>query len=83
MGIPVIATDIPCHRGISPAVMLAPDNSPETLAGAILHYRELAPAARQELWEAAVRDSQGYTWQARARTLAEFLKQEVIDQNPA
>lgn len=83
MGKPVIATDIPCHQDISPAVLLVPDNSPETLADAILYYRGLAPAARAELRDAALHDSQQYTWQARACTLAEFLKQEVIGQTGA
>ncbi|MCL7455017.1 MAG: glycosyltransferase family 4 protein [Anaerolineae bacterium] len=73
MGRPVLATDLPCHRHISEAVILVPDNRPATLAEAILRVKRLPPGERQRLSQAALRDAQQHTWRARAAVLASFL----------
>jgi glycosyltransferase involved in cell wall biosynthesis len=78
MGKPVLATDIPCHRDISEAVRLVPDNRPSTLAEAILRIKESSQEERRILSETAIRDAQQYTWQARAKVLADFLYEEVL-----
>ncbi|MGC9336062.1 MAG: glycosyltransferase, partial [Anaerolineae bacterium] len=73
MGKPVLATDLPCHRRISEAVLLAPDNHPSTLAALILRTSHLCQADRQHLREVALRDARRHTWRARAGALAHFL----------
>jgi glycosyltransferase involved in cell wall biosynthesis len=73
MGVPVVATDMPCHQGISRGVTLVPDNRPETLATAI---RSTA-AIRPELAQQALTDAQAHTWGVRARVLAQFLDELV------
>ena len=79
MGKPVLATDLPCHRGLSEGILLIPDNSPETIANAILEYRNLPPERKAYLQAAALRDVKNHTWRARARTFADFIKQEVLE----
>jgi len=73
MGVPVVATDMPCHRDISSAVTLIPDNRPETLATAISHLAPVGPAIAQQ----AIADVQRHSWQARAEILAAFLDRLV------
>ena len=78
MGKPVIATDIPCHQGISKSVLLTPDNSPKAIAEAIIRYRNLTATEKIELKDSALLDAQKYTWQAHARTLDRFIREEVL-----
>jgi glycosyltransferase involved in cell wall biosynthesis len=73
MGVPVLATDLPCHRGISEAVILTPDNRPSNLAEAIVRIRELPVRQRRILSETALRDAQQHTWRVRAEVLADFI----------
>lgn len=73
MGKPVLATDLPCHRNISEAVILVPDNRPTTLAAAILHIKHLPVQQRQRLSKVARQDAQQHTWRAKAQALALFL----------
>jgi glycosyltransferase involved in cell wall biosynthesis len=73
MGKPVLATDLPCHRGISEAVILVPENQPSTLVEAILRIRSLPADERQRLSRVARRDAEQHTWRIRAQTLARFL----------
>jgi glycosyltransferase involved in cell wall biosynthesis len=77
LGKPVLATDLPCHRGISEAVLLVPDNQPSTLAASILRTSHLSQRERQRLSNVALRDAQRYTWRARAGTLAHFLHEQL------
>jgi glycosyltransferase involved in cell wall biosynthesis len=78
MGKPVLATDIPCHRGISEAVILVSDNDPSTLAEGIQRMKELPVEEMCRMEQAALRDVRPHTWSARARTLADFLYDQVL-----
>ena len=73
MGKPVLATDLPCHRDISEAVVLVPENRPLTLAEAILRIKCLPVQERQRLSGVARRDAQEHTWRVKAQVLARFL----------
>lgn len=73
MGVPVVATDMPCHRDISAAVTLVPNNRPETLAAGIWQAAAGGRAASQQ----AIEDVRQHTWQARAEVLAAFLDRVV------
>ena len=73
MGKPVLATDLPCHRNISEAVILVPDNRPSTLAEAILRIKHLPTQDKQRLSAVARQDAQQHTWRAKAQELARFL----------
>lgn len=76
MGIPVLATDLPCHRDISEAVILIPDNHPETIAAKIeilINDQNL-----KNLRSVAIEDAKMHTWKPRAETLSAFIMNEVL-----
>jgi glycosyltransferase involved in cell wall biosynthesis len=79
MGIPVLATDIPCHRNISDSVLLLSDHTPASFARKIIEYRSLTKQQKDHLRECALKDSQKYTWRARAEILAGFLHSVLDD----
>jgi glycosyltransferase involved in cell wall biosynthesis len=81
MGKPVLATDLPCHRNISEAVLLLPDNRPETIAEAILNFRGLTAENQASLHQTALTDSRRHTWRARARSLACFLRSDILKES--
>jgi glycosyltransferase involved in cell wall biosynthesis len=78
MGKPILATDLPCHRNISEAVILVPDNRPSTLAEAIRRIKRLPIQEKTRLSNIARQDAQQHTWRAKAQALARFLH-ELID----
>lgn len=78
MGKPVLATDIPCHRDISDAVLLVPNNSPHTVAQGIINCMNLSVRSKTQLREKALADSQKFTWKARAAILADFIHNQVL-----
>jgi glycosyltransferase involved in cell wall biosynthesis len=78
MGKPILATDLPCHRNISEAVILVPDNRPSTLAEAIRRIKRLPIQEKTRLSNIARQDAQQHTWRAEAQALARFLH-ELID----
>ena len=78
MGKPVLATDIPCHRGISDAVWIVPDNSPILLANGILDYRGLSEKSKSEIQKEAISSASEYSWRARAGILADFIYTRVL-----
>jgi len=78
MGKPVLATDLPCHQNISEAVILMPNNSPKTIADAVIDYRSLSLEKKAGLHKAALRDAKKNTWRVRAETLAGFIQKEVL-----
>jgi glycosyltransferase involved in cell wall biosynthesis len=78
MGKPVLATDIPCHRGISEAVILVPDNAPSTLADSILRMKDLPAQERHRLGEIAQQDSRHHTWAVKAKVLTDFIYGHVL-----
>lgn len=71
MGIPVLATDLPCHRNISEAVIIIPNNKPQTIAHKIekliqeKNFGELSPIA--------LKDAKKNTWRIRAEILSKFI----------
>jgi glycosyltransferase involved in cell wall biosynthesis len=77
MGKPVLATDLPCHRDISEAVILVPENQPSTLAEAILRIRRLPVSERRRLSRVARRDAEQHTWRVKAQALARFLHELI------
>jgi glycosyltransferase involved in cell wall biosynthesis len=78
LGKPVIATDIPCHRNISEAVLLTSTNSPADLADEIVSYRLLAKEERERLSLKGQWDVRKHTWRERARTLATFIGNQIL-----
>lgn len=80
MGKPVIATDIPCHRSVSEAVMLAASDAPSALADSILRFRQLAPQEKSRLQNVASQDVQRQTWRERAHVLADFIRNQVLNE---
>ena len=78
MGKPVLATDIPCHHELSDAVLIVPDNSPQSLAQGILDYRKLSAPVKSEISELAKSDASQFTWKARAGILAEFIRTKIL-----
>jgi len=78
MGKPVLATDLPCHRNISDAVILIQDNSPGTIAKAIMDFCCLSPERKAEYRDTALRDAKNNTWRSRAKNLSSFLKEKVL-----
>ena len=78
MGRPVLATDLPCHRNISEAVILVPDHRPSTLAEAIRRIKRLPVHEKLRLGNIARHDAQQHTWREKAQALARFLH-ELID----
>ncbi len=81
MGKPVLATDLPCHQGISEGVILVPNNSPETIAKAIIEFRNLSAEKKAYLRQTALRDAKKYTWRARAEILSNFIKEKILIDN--
>lgn len=74
-GLPIVCSDLPVLREVLiPDVnaCLVPPEDPAALAQAV---RELAqnPARRQIMAETAQRHLDGYTWESRARRIADFL----------
>lgn len=80
MGKPVLATDIPCHENISRAVILVPNNEPETIAEYIARFRHMNAEDKEALREAALHDSKQYTWRSKAEILAKFIEENVLNQ---
>ena len=78
MGIPVLASRIPCHQDISPAVLFLKDYTSQAFADAVESYRLLPIQEKDGLRAIALRDSKLHTWRERARVLADFLKYEVL-----
>jgi glycosyltransferase involved in cell wall biosynthesis len=78
MGKPVLATDLPCHKNISDAVIIIPNNDPSTIAGAIEDYRNLPKSEHLRLSDVALRDSRTRTWRAKAEALSKFIEEQVL-----
>ena len=76
MGIPVLATDLPCHRAISDAVILIPDNQPETIASRI--EKLINDQSLNNLRSVAIEDAKIHTWKTRAETLSAFIMNVVL-----
>jgi glycosyltransferase involved in cell wall biosynthesis len=76
MGIPVLATNIACHQNISNAVILIPDNHPETIAYSI---EKLVEGNNfRNLSQIALEDAKDHTWKSRAKILEDFIRTEVL-----
>ena len=78
MGKPVLATNIPCHHELSDAVLIVPDNSPQSLAQGVLDYRRLSALVKSNISELAKADAAQFTWKARAGILAEFIRKQIL-----
>jgi len=73
-GAAIVASDVPCLRGLlrhGENALLVPPGRPGELAAAIARCLE-EPALRARLAAAALRDVRGRTWLARGRAIAEF-----------
>jgi glycosyltransferase involved in cell wall biosynthesis len=82
MGLPVLATDLPCHRNISDAIILISDNNPPTIAKAILDYKNFSVENKHKLRLTAIIDSKKHTWRAKAKILADFIDSEIRNNLP-
>jgi glycosyltransferase involved in cell wall biosynthesis len=78
MGKPVLATDLPCHRNISDAVILLPNNDPSMIADAIEDFRNLPASEHRRLSALALQDSRTRTWRAKAETLSKFIQEQIL-----
>jgi glycosyltransferase involved in cell wall biosynthesis len=78
MGLPVLATDLPCHRNISNAILLINNNNPSTIAQAIQDYENYPIEQKRSLSLIALADSKKHTWRAKAKILSDFIDNEII-----
>ncbi len=79
MGIPVVATDLPAHRGISEAVRLVSSSRPEEIASSIQAIRNLPETSRNHLAEIARESAMERSWDQQAGRLLRYLDSVTSD----